>query len=80
MKKQQKLDLKLNIDKEEYLSQNFDILYDRLTYNPLLKILYLLIIFIVSLCFNKRICLFISFFDNFIYIYMVIESINSMLF
>ncbi len=55
MKKQVKLDLKLNIEKEEYLSQNFDILYDRLTYNPLLKILYLLIILVISLLCNKRI-------------------------
>jgi signal peptidase I len=55
MKKQVKLDLKLNIEKEEYLSQNFDILYDRLTYNPLLKILYLSIILVISLLCNKRI-------------------------
>lgn len=55
MKKQVKLDLKLNIEKEEYLSQNFDILYDCLTYNPLLKILYLLIILVISLLCNKRI-------------------------
>ena len=55
MKKQKKLDLKVNIDNEEYLDQNFNELYERLTYNPLLKVFYLLIILVISLIFNKRI-------------------------
>ena len=55
MKKQEKLDLKLNIDKEEYVNQNFDILYDKLTYNPLFKVLYLVVFLVLSLIFNKRI-------------------------
>ena len=55
MMKHKKFDLKLNIDNVDYLNQNFDCLYERLTYNPIFKIGYLLIILIISLCFNKRI-------------------------
>ena len=55
MTKKEKLDLKLNINNENCLDQNFEVLYERFTYNPLFKILFLLVILVLSVIFSSRI-------------------------
>ena len=53
--KKKKLDLKLNIEKEECLNENYDYLYNKLTFNPLLRVGLVLVLLIISIIFSKRI-------------------------
>ena len=55
MKNKKKLDLKLNIENEAYLDENYTYLYKKLIYNPLLRALTLTILLIVSIVFSGRI-------------------------
>ena len=55
MKNKKKLDLKLNIENVEYLDENYNYLYKKLVYNPLLRALTLSILLIISIIFNQRI-------------------------
>lgn len=52
---EKKWDLKANIDKEEFLNENYEYLYKKLIFNPLFKIVILTILLIITIICNKRI-------------------------
>ena len=55
MNTNKKWDLKANIDKTEFLNENYECLYKKLIFNPLFRVCLLFVLFIISIIFNKRI-------------------------
>ena len=55
MNTEKKWDLKANIEKTEFLNENYEFLYKKLIFNPLFRVCLLFVLFVISIIFNKRI-------------------------
>ena len=55
MNTEKKWDLKANIEKTEFLNENYEFLYKKLIFNPLFRVCLLFVLFVISIIFHKRI-------------------------